>query len=239
MSVAIFLLLVSGVRIRAYRDLSRAGRLGLLERPLFFAEHDFVAAGRTSISAAAAAGRWRFAAEKSAPPARAGSASRLDEAQLAAGDTVVISSLGGDVGQSIIMGEIIRARGLVTAVGTVDAVGPDQAGFLRQRLRARRLPAARPVLASKARGWACIGFHGAHSRGRSRRRNPARSPATMLSYLTRMGISASVVVEAMSRTSDIRWLNTQEAVAMNLITDPICGIEPHDAGRARTLRRPH
>ena len=43
----------------------------------------------------------------------------------------------------------------------------------------------------------------------------------MLSYLTKMGISASVFVEAMSRTGDIRWLNTQEAVSMNLITDPL------------------
>jgi hypothetical protein len=32
-----------------------------------------------------------------------------------------------------------------------------------------------------------------------------------------MGISASLV-EAMSATSDIRWLDSQEAAAMNLVT---------------------
>ena len=45
---------------------------------------------------------------------------KLDEAKLAPGDTVLLSSPGGNVGQAIIMGEIIRARGLTTAVGTVD-----------------------------------------------------------------------------------------------------------------------
>ena len=34
------------------------------------------------------------------------------------GDLVLISSPGGDLGQSVIMGEFIRAHGLVTAVGT-------------------------------------------------------------------------------------------------------------------------
>ena len=48
---------------------------------------------------------------------------KLDEAKLAAGDTVLLSSPGGNVGQAIIMGEIIRARGLTTAVGTVDSAG--------------------------------------------------------------------------------------------------------------------
>ena len=41
----------------------------------------------------------------------------------AAGDAVLLSSPGGDLDQAIIMGEIIRSRGLVTAVGTADASG--------------------------------------------------------------------------------------------------------------------
>ena len=48
---------------------------------------------------------------------------RLDEAQLAAGDVILMSSPGGDLNQAAIMGEIIRSRGLVTAVGTADASG--------------------------------------------------------------------------------------------------------------------
>jgi hypothetical protein len=42
----------------------------------------------------------------------------------------------------------------------------------------------------------------------------------VLSYMTRMGVSSSVV-EAMSATSAIRWLTAKEAAAMNLITDPV------------------
>lgn len=42
----------------------------------------------------------------------------------------------------------------------------------------------------------------------------------VLSYLTKMGVS-SAVVEAMSATSDIRWLGAKEATAMSLITDPV------------------
>jgi hypothetical protein len=42
----------------------------------------------------------------------------------------------------------------------------------------------------------------------------------VLGYLTRMGISASIV-EAMTATSDIRWLSSQEAVTMKLVTDPV------------------
>jgi hypothetical protein len=35
-----------------------------------------------------------------------------------------------------------------------------------------------------------------------------------------MGVS-STIVEAMSQTSDVRWLGGREALAMNLITDPL------------------
>ena len=44
-----------------------------------------------------------------------------------------------------------------------------------------------------------------------------RVTGLVLGYLKRMGVSASLV-EAMSTTSDIRWLDTREATAMNLVT---------------------
>jgi hypothetical protein len=47
-----------------------------------------------------------------------------------------------------------------------------------------------------------------------------RTAGVVLSYMTRMGVSSSVVA-AMSETSDVRWLGTREASAMNLITNPI------------------
>jgi hypothetical protein len=41
----------------------------------------------------------------------------------------------------------------------------------------------------------------------------------VLNYMTRMGVSSSVV-EAMSATNDVRWLGAKEAAAMSLITVP-------------------
>jgi hypothetical protein len=35
-----------------------------------------------------------------------------------------------------------------------------------------------------------------------------------------MGVSSSVA-EAMSATSDVRWLGAREAAGMNLVTDPV------------------
>ena len=42
----------------------------------------------------------------------------------------------------------------------------------------------------------------------------------ILDYMTKMGVS-SAVVTAMSATSEIRWLGAQQAIAMNLMTDPL------------------
>jgi hypothetical protein len=47
-----------------------------------------------------------------------------------------------------------------------------------------------------------------------------RTTGMVLNYMTKMGVSSSVV-EAMSETGDIRWLNVREAAAMNLVTEPV------------------
>jgi hypothetical protein len=47
-----------------------------------------------------------------------------------------------------------------------------------------------------------------------------RIAGMLLGYMTRMGVSSSVV-EAMSQTRDIRWIGVKEAAAMNLVTDPL------------------
>ena len=47
-----------------------------------------------------------------------------------------------------------------------------------------------------------------------------RTTGMVLGYMTRMGVSSSVV-EAMSATRDVRWLGVKEAAAMNLVTDPV------------------
>ena len=46
-----------------------------------------------------------------------------------------------------------------------------------------------------------------------------RTTGMVLNYMTRMGVSSSVV-EAMSETNDIRWLGIREAAAMKLVTEP-------------------
>jgi hypothetical protein len=38
--------------------------------------------------------------------------------------------------------------------------------------------------------------------------------------MTKMGVASSVL-EAMSETRDVRWLNPKEALTMNLVTDPV------------------
>jgi hypothetical protein len=47
-----------------------------------------------------------------------------------------------------------------------------------------------------------------------------RVAGAVLGYMTKMGVASSVV-EAMSETRQIRWLAPKEALAMNLITDPL------------------
>ena len=47
-----------------------------------------------------------------------------------------------------------------------------------------------------------------------------RIAGAVLGYMTKMGISSSIV-EAMSETREIRWLSPNQALAMNLVTDPL------------------
>jgi hypothetical protein len=155
---AVFFLIVLGVLIRAYRDMSRPEAWAYWKDQYLspslsatrIAGVDIDGSGHTRTALVvsgrigAAAATWLH--------------QKLDESQLAGGDVVLLSSPGGDLNQAIIMGEIIRARGLVAG--------------------------------------------------------------QVLGYMTKMGVS-STVVEAMSQTRDVRWLGNQEALAMNLITDPV------------------
>jgi len=220
-SVAIFILLLSGIGIRAYRDLSHpeawAYWKDLYLSPgmtaSLVAEADVDGAGhvrrilaiRGEIGAASAS--WFR--------------ERLDAAALAAGDIVVIASPGGDLNQAIVMGELVRWRGLATAVAAVDASG-------RQLRPARCASACVFVYAGGTNRYGVEGSQlGVH---RFVATNPGRDPVAatqrttgmVLNYMTRMGVS-SAVVEAMTANRDVRWLDPQEAIAMNLVTDPVRG----------------
>ena len=217
-SVTIFVLLLSGVGIRAYRDLSRPEAWEywretylsptMTSAVISDADIDGSGHGRRALAISgtigAASANWFR--------------DRLDQAHLAAGDAVLLSSPGGSLNQASIMGEIIRSRALVTAVGTADAAGQvrpaycasacvlvyaggkTRYGIDRSMLGVHRFVATTPMSDPVAEAQRIAGM--------------------VLNYMTRMGVS-STVVEAMSRTGDVRWLSTKEALAMNLITDPV------------------
>ncbi len=217
-SIIIFVLLLSSVAIQAYRDLSRPGAWD-------FWRETYIAASMTSTVIPDVdidgSGHGRRALAISG---KIGSASaswlrdRLSEARLAPGDAVLLSSPGGALNQAAIMGEAIRSHGLVTAVATADASG---------RLRpAACASACVLVYAGGATRYGIAGSRlGVH---RFTTSTPVSDPLAeaqriqgmVLGYMTKMGVSSGIV-EAMSQTSDIRWLSPQEALTLNLITKPV------------------
>lgn len=214
MSVAIFALLSAGVLIQAWRDLSRPDAFDywkdLYSTPSMTSQ---------TVDNVELDGRRRTALVlrgKIGPAAASWFRERVDEAHLKPGDLVLLSSPGGDLGQSIIMGEFIRARGLVTAVGTNDGTGQIKPGSCAS--------ACVFVYAGGTSrydiGGSRLGVHRFTTRGPGGDDPVAdtqRVTGLVLAYLKRMGVSSSLV-EAMSATSDIRWLDSREAVAMNLST---------------------
>jgi hypothetical protein len=217
-SVILFAIVVAGVGVRAYRDISRP------EAWDYWKESYFSPSMASSVIANVnleVGGRSRSAL---AIHGTIGAASatwlrkQLDEARLATGDLVLLSSPGGNLDQALIMGDIIRSRGLATAVGTADASGRITRSFCAS--------ACVLVYAGGAPRYGIEGsVLGVHRFTNSApRRDPIadaqRISGTILGYMTKMGVS-STVVEAMSATRDIRWLDPAEAVKMNLVTAPL------------------
>jgi hypothetical protein len=216
-SAAFFALLIAGIGIRAYRDLSRP------EAWAYWKELYFSPSMTSSLLASTGLdgpGRGRPALFISGTIGAASASwlrERLDQAGLSAGDTVWISSSGGNLNQAIIMGEIIRSRGLATAIGMVGASGQIRPSYC-----------ASACVFVYAGGKPRFGVEGSRlgvhrfvtpTPGRDPVAETQRIGGMILSYMTRMGISSSVV-EAMSETREIRWLDANEAVAMNLVTNP-------------------
>jgi len=217
-SVLILILLLSGVGVRAYRDLSRP------EAWAYWKDQYYSPSLTSSLIAQVSLkpnidGRPALAISGRIGPAAASwFRDRLDEAHLAAGDVILLSSPGGDLNQAIIMGEVIRSRGLVTAVGVADASGRIKPSYC-----------ASACVFVYAGGKTRYGLDGSalgvhrfvtSTPGRDPVADTQRTAGMVLSYVTRMGVS-SAIVEAMSETRDVRWLGTKEASAMNLITDPL------------------
>jgi hypothetical protein len=217
-STLVFMLLLLGVGIRAFKDLSRPDAWAYWKDQYFapsltaspIAKADLGGSGR---------GRPALAIRgKIGPAAASWLRTQLDEAHLAPGDLVLLSSPGGDLGQALIMGEIVRARGLATAVGTADDSG-----------RVRPAYCASACVFIFAGGKPRYGVEGSQlGIHRFTSTAPAsdavadtqRTTGLVLGYMTKMGVSSSMV-EAMSQTGEVRWLPAKDALAMNLVTDPL------------------
>jgi hypothetical protein len=216
--VTIFVLVLLGVGIRAYRDLSRPEAWDYWKETYLSPSMTSSVIANVDIDGSGH-GRRGLAISGTIGAASANwFRDRLREANLTAGDVVLLSSPGGSLSQASIMGEIIRSRGLVTAVGTADASGQVRPNYC----------ASACVLAyagGKVRYGIKGSMLGVH---RFVATTPLSDPVAeaqriagmVLGYMTKMGVS-SAIVEAMSRTGDVRWLDAREASAMNLITDPV------------------
>jgi hypothetical protein len=219
-SVAVFVLLLAGYGIRAYRDLSSPDAWAYWKDQYFSPSLSAMPVPNADIDGS---GHRRAALAIHGVIGAAGASwlrTQIDEAHLAPGDAILLSSPGGEVGQAVIMGEIIRARGLATAVGTSDASGKVRAAYC-----------ASACVLVYAGGKPRFGIEGSKlGVHRFVTTAPVSDPVAdtqrvagmVLGYMTRMGVS-STVVEEMSETRDVRWLDPKAALAMNLITDPVGG----------------
>jgi hypothetical protein len=214
----IFILLISGIGIRAYRDLSRPEAWAYWKDQYFSPSLTSSLVAGVDLGGAGPGRHALFISGKIGPAAASWFRDRLDQAHLVPGDTVLMSSPGGDVDQALIMGEVIRSRGLTTAVGVIDASGALKPSYCAS--------ACVFIYAGGNNRYGVEGsMLGVHrfvtsSPGRDPVAETQRTTGMVLSYMTRMGVS-SAVVEAMSATRDVRWLGAKEAVAMNLVTDPV------------------
>jgi hypothetical protein len=217
-SIAIFILLVSGICIRAYRDLSQPEAWHYWKDQYVSPSLTFSLIDKVDLDGAAQGRRALFVSGTIGPAAAALFRDKLDQINLAPGDIVLLASPGGDLNQATIMGEIIRSRALATAVGDADASGrvkpaycasacvlvyaggKTRFGVLGSALGVHRFVTTRPVDDPVAEAQRIAG--------------------AVLGYMTKMGVS-STIVEAMSETRDIRWLSPKQALAMNLVTDPL------------------
>jgi hypothetical protein len=154
---------------------------------------------------------------------------KLDAAKLAEGDFVLLSSPGGRLDQALIMGEVIRSHGLTTMVAKVD-VKADAGGRLRSSYCASAcvLVYAGGKIREAFPGSA-LGVHQFTTNapksadfGRDIIADTQKTTGIILAYMTRMGVSPSIL-QAMSATRDIRWLNDKETFELKLATDRFAG----------------
>lgn len=212
-------LLLAGVLIPAYRDISSPGAWSYWK--------DFF--GSPSMTASAvnmADGRKALAiAGRIGPASASWFREQLDAAKLTAGDVIFLSSPGGSLDQGLIMGAVVRSRGLTTVVGKVNSEGRPQPS--------RCASACVFVFAGgkvrEAMPRSALGVHQFTSTSSKSEESAsdliARTQQTtgmILDYMTRMGVSPSIM-QAMTASKDIRWLTEKEAFDLNLTTARYAG----------------
>jgi hypothetical protein len=217
-SIVVFILLISGIGIRAWRDLSQPDAWDYWKDQYLSPSLKSQVIDRLDLDASGKGRRALLVSGTIGPAAANWFRGQLDQANLAPGDIVLLASPGGDLGQALIMGEVIRQRALATAVGSADKSGRIKPGYCAS--------ACVLVYAGGKTRFGVLGSAlGVHRFVTTR---PADDPiadaqrisGAVLGYMTRMGVSSSIV-EAMSETREIRWLSPKQALAMNLVTDPI------------------
>lgn len=211
------MLLASGVGIRAYRDLSRPEAWAYWKDQYYSPNLKATVIDRVHLGGSGDRRALAITGEIGAAAAT-WLHDRIDEARLVPGDLILLSSPGGNLSQALVMGEAIRSRGLDTAVGVADSSG-----------RIRPSYCASACVLVFAGGKVRYGIDGsALGVHRFVNMSPGKDPVgdaqqvagLVLGFMTQMGVSSSVV-EAMSQTREVRWLAPQQALAMNLITEPV------------------
>lgn len=212
-------LLLAGVLIPAYQELSSPGGWSYWKE--FFGSPSLTSSVVTMTD-----GRKGLAIDGRIGPASASwFREQLDAARLNSGDVVFLSSPGGSLDQGLIMGAVVRSRGLTTVVGKVDSGGRPQPARCASAcvfvFAGGKIREAMPRSMLGVHQFSSTGAKGEESAGDLVSRTQ-RTTGIILDYMTQMGISPSIM-QAMTASKDIRWLTEKEAFEMNLVTARYAG----------------
>lgn len=218
-SVLFVVLLIATYGVSAYQDLSSPASWS-------YWKDYFGSPSMTATAVTMADGRKGLAIQGQIGPAAAGwFREQLDAAKLSSGDVVFLSSPGGSLDQGLIMGAVVRSRGLTTVVGRVDSSGRPQPARCASAcvfvFAGGKIREAMPRSMLGVHQFSSTGAKGEESAGDIVSRTQ-RTTGIILDYMTEMGVSPSIM-QAMTASKDIRWLTEKEAFDLNLVTARYAG----------------
>lgn len=218
-SVLFVVLLIATYGVSAYQDLSSPASWSYWRD--YFGSPTMTASAVTMTD-----GRKALAIDGRIGPASAGwFREQLDAAKLSSGDVVFLSSPGGSLDQGLIMGAVVRSRGLTTVVGRVDSSGRPQPARCASAcvfvFAGGKVREAMPRSMLGVHQFSSTGAKGEESAGDIVSRTQ-RTTGIILDYMTQMGVSPAIM-QAMTASKDIRWLSEKEAFDLNLVTARYAG----------------